>query len=274
MIGLNRNLLPAALLAAFVALNPRTQADEKAEISAERAASQARLAKVVESYSITIGDDRADPLELAKTPVLRYSDSVSPVSDGLVFIWTKAGRPEAAMAIHHGTEGHKWIEFKSLSRSPLAAVRQGHTEWNPTTPGVDFTPVERAPPPDEAAPKRLSQMRSLVRSFTASVSDNKIGRQELRLLSQPIFRYSQPDRGILDGGLFAFVLTTNPELLLVVEAQIIDNQPQWMYSPARFTGRNSELRYNNRQVWPQSDLMSTKDPAAPFFQLRALIPEP
>jgi hypothetical protein len=273
MICLSRTLFAAALLLAIVALDQHAQGDETAETSVERAASLARLTKVVESYSITMGDDRTEPLELVQNPVLRYSDAVSSVSDGVVFIWTKAGRPEAAMAVHPGTEGRKWIEFKSLSQDSLAAVRQGQTEWHPRTAGLDFAPVDGAPLPDQAAPKRLSQMRSLLRSFSASISDNKLGRQELRPLSQPIFRYSQPARGILDGGLFAFVLATNPELLLVVEAQLIDGKPQWMYSPARFTGRKSELRFNDQQVWPRGDLMSTKDPAAPFFQLRTLIPD-
>ena len=272
MICLSRTRLSAALLLAIVALGHRAQGDETAETSAERAASLARLTKVVESYAITIGDDRAEPLELVQKPVLRYSDAVSAVSDGVVFAWTKAGRPEAVMAVHPGTEGRMWIEFKSLSQNSLTAVRQGQTEWHPRTAGLEFTPMDGAPLPDQTAAKRLSQMRSLLRSFSASISDNKLGRQELRSLSQPVFRYSQPDRGIVDGGLFAFVLTTNPELLLVVEAQIINGQPQWMYAPARFTGRKSELRFNDQLVWPLDDLMSTKDPAAPFFQLRALIP--
>jgi hypothetical protein len=114
-------------------------------------------------------------------------------------------------------------------------------------------------------------MRSLLEPFSASVSDNRLGRQELRLLAQPLYRYSQPERGILDGAIFAFVLSTNPEFLVVMEAQTIEGTARWMYSPARFTGRQCELRINDEQVWPHGELPMTRDPNAPFFQLRKLV---
>src|SRR5262249_20737223 len=111
----------------------------------------------------------------------------------------------------------------------------------------------------------------LLRPFTASVRDNVNGSQPLRLLPQPLVRYAQTERGVLDGALFAFVLSTNPELLLVVEAQTVDDKSQWMYSVARFTGRQTDLRFQDRQIWTTADLPSTRDPQATFFQLRALI---
>ena len=177
------------------------------------------------------------------------------------------------MAAHHGTQGRTWLEFRSLSVNPLTATWKGNVEWAARTAGLEFAPLDAAPEPDRSPTRRLSQMRSILDSFSASVSDNKLGRQELRLLPKPLYRYSQPERGLLDGAIFAFVLTTNPEFLVVVEAQTIAGRPQWVYSPARFTGRQCELRINNQVVWPRGDLPSTQDPAAPFFQLRKLVPE-
>jgi len=249
------------------------RAEDDASKSSERATTLARLTRIAESYSISFGDERAVQLELQKNPVLRYSDQISPVTDGLVFAWTMGGRPEAIMALHPGTQGHTWIEFKSLSRSTLAAARQGRVEWRPRAAGVDYLPLEHAAVPEATEGKRLTQMRALLRPFTASVWDNANGSQPLRLLPQPLIRYAQPELGILDGALFAFVLSTNPELLLVVEAQTIDGKPQWMYSIARFTGRQTELRFEDRQIWKTADLPSTKDPSMPFFQLRTLIAE-
>ena len=177
------------------------------------------------------------------------------------------------MAAHHGTQGHTWLEFKSVSLSPLTAMYKGTIEWQPRLAGVEYALVAGAPEPDKSSAKRLSQMRSLLEPFSASVSDPKNGRQILRLLSQPLYRYSQPERGILDGGLFAFVLTTNPEFLVVVEAQTIAGKPQWVYSPVRFTGRQCELLINNQQAWPRGTLPSTYDPSGPFYQLRKLVLE-
>jgi hypothetical protein len=261
----------SALAMALLALEYSTTADDNTDKSQDQAATLERLTKTVESYSISVGDERIEQLELVKKPVLHYSDQISPVTDGLVFVWIKAGRPEAVMALHPGTQDHTWIEFKSLSVSPLTAIRQGLVEWSPRIAGVGFRPLEDAPAPDASESKRLTQMRAILRPFSASVWDNLNGSQPLRLLPQPLFRYSQPERGILDGALFAFVLSTNPEMLLVIEAQSADEKPQWMYSIARFTGRKSELRYRDLQIWPSSDLPSTKDPTAPFFQLRSLI---
>jgi hypothetical protein len=259
-----------AVVAVAVALLNRVAPGDE---TAERAEGLARLTKTIEAYSIAMGAEPREALELVKSPVLRYSDTISPVSDGVVFVWTKAGRPEAVMAAHHGTQGHTWLEFRSLSLSPLTATWKDAVEWTSRTAGVEFQPIERAPQPDQSAARRLSQMRSMLEAFSASVSDNRLGRQELRLLAQPIYRYAQPERGIVDGGIFAFVLTTNPEFLVVVEAQTIEGKSRWMYSPARFTGRQCELRMNNQPVWPQDELPMTHDPTAAFFQMRKLVEE-
>jgi hypothetical protein len=254
-----------------LALALHATGDETTKGLADRAATVTRLTKTVENYSISMDDDQERPLDLQKKPVLHYSDTISPVTDGLVFVWTKAGRPEAVMALHPGSQGYTWIEFKSLSLSPLVATHQGRVEWTPRTAGVDFQPLDDAAAPDATEGKRLTQMRSMLRPFTASVWDNVNGTQPLRLLPQPLLRYAQPERGILDGALFAFVLSTNPELLLVVEAQTMDDKPRWMYSIARFTGRQTELRFQDQQIWTSTGLPSTKNPSATFFQLRALI---
>jgi len=231
----------------------------------ERAASLERLVAVAEEYTVTIGGSE-ERLELVKAPVLRYSDPVSSISDGVVLAWTKDGRPEAVMALHPGSKDRTWIEYQSLSLSPLNAVSTNQPDWHPRGPGVGFRPLDGVPRPDTGAADRLAQMRSMLRPFSASVSDNQGGRQELRLLSRPIFRYAQTDRGIIDGALFAFVRATNPELLIVVEAQVVDGQPHWHYSPARFTGRACDLRIKDQLIWSHDVLPRPKDPAAPYFQ--------
>src|SRR5438270_9821724 len=162
-------LLLALALAALARFDRPAAGDDSEE--AQRVASLARLTKVIESYSIAADGEKTEPLELLESPVLRYSDTISPVWDGLVFVWTKAGRPEAVMAAHHGTQGRTWLEFRSLSLSPLTGKWKGSVEWAPRTTGVEFTPVEGAPEPDRSAAKRLAQMRSLLKSFSASVSD-------------------------------------------------------------------------------------------------------
>src|SRR6476660_1963696 len=155
-------LLLALALGALAKFGRFAAGDDTEEV--QRAASLARLSKVIESYSIATGGEQPERLELVKSPVLRYSDTISPVSDGLVFVWTKTGRPEAVMAAHHGSQGRTWLEFRSLSVSPLTARWQGNIEWASRTAGVEFSSLDAAPEPDRSPMKRLSQMRSMLDS--------------------------------------------------------------------------------------------------------------
>jgi hypothetical protein len=116
-------------------------------------------------------------------------------------------------------------------------------------------------------------MRSLLRSFTASILDAKEGRQELRPLSQPLFRYAQTNRGIVDGLLFVFARSTNPELLVLMEAQQSGEELRWQYAPARMTGRDCELLYLDELVWSQQTVGREWDPNRTYLQLNTQFPE-
>ena len=61
-------------------------------------------------------------------------------------------------------------------------------------------------------------MRRLARQFSASVNDDKFGRQQLRLLSKPLYSYGKAGSQVLDGAIFAFAKGTNPEVLVLIEA--------------------------------------------------------
>ena len=137
----------SALFLLLLSVVLSAKGDDTSDKSADRAATLARLTKIVEGYSISMGDERIERLELVKSPLLHYSDQISPVTDGLVFAWTKSGRPEAVMALHPGTQGHTFIEFKSLSLSPLTATRQGRVEWTPPRPAWIFNRFKTRPPP-------------------------------------------------------------------------------------------------------------------------------
>ena len=262
-----RNIVTVMLVAIWASV-PLAAADKPS--SEERAASLAVLTKAMESITIASGADHTQ-LEFNKSPVLRYSDPVSTtsfakISDGAVFVWTKNGYPEAVTAIHNSNTGMLWCELLSLSQNPLNASRMGQPQWYPKKSGVAFQPVKDAPIPDTGAPQRLTQMREMLRSFSASVADRDSARQELRLLSKPAFRYSQPDRGIVDGAIFVFARSTNPEMLLVLEARDIDGKRRWLFSPARFTGRQAEMRYKDQPIFTHEAFAGLRNPSEPFFQ--------
>ncbi len=58
------------------------------------------------------------------------------------------------------------------------------------------------------------------------------------LLPQPVYRYSDPNTGLIDGSLFLFAIGTNPEVFLFVECHGKDGEPRaWQYGVARRPGR-------------------------------------
>ena len=61
----------------------------------------------------------------------------------------------------------------------------------------------------------------IAREFSATTRDAQENRWELRLLSQPIYRYESTDPDVLDGALFAIVTSagTDPEAILLIETR-------------------------------------------------------
>ena len=115
-------------------------------------------------------------------------------------------------------------EFHSLSLSTLDVVRGGTHEhlWKPRAAGIELSPDRRRPSPcrlGRAAAR--GRCGAMAREFSAATRDAKDNRWELRLLSQPLYRYESTDPDVLDGALFAFVTSagTDPEALLVIEAR-------------------------------------------------------
>lgn len=257
-------LLAGVIVLLALSKSPNLAADEP-ELHREQATSLDRLKKSAAEYEMT--SDDAIPLQLVIAPVLRFSDPVSSVPDGALFLWTSGERPQAAAAFWSNTAGRAWVEFQSLATQPLTATRSGRVEWKPRTAGVSFQPVQKASVSDKTAAARLTQMRAITRSVTASISDDKLGRQELRILPQPVYRYQDEKNGIVDGALFVFARSTNPELLVLIEAKPIDGEPRWHYALARMTGRDCEVRLNDEVVWTAAGVGRDRNPARTYLQL-------
>jgi hypothetical protein len=96
-------------------------------------------------------------------------------------------------------------------------------------------------------------MRAIAREYAAYddfVSNNQTTRHELRLLSNPLYRYAAEEKGVIDGAVFAFVLGTDPELLLVLEAQKTGDGGQiWVYRFEAMTYWAVEVKREGRSVW-------------------------
>jgi hypothetical protein len=147
---------------------------------------------------------------------------------------------------------HMSHEFLSLAEGPLAAKFHGQEVWKTDESVVRFADVPGAPAPADTEAQRLLQMRQLARDFTGSKKerDEKTGVIELRLLPQPIHRYAAPKQGVVQGGLFAFVHGTDPELFVLIEARGKDvDGARWQYAATRMTSSEVRLRHRDKEVW-------------------------
>ncbi len=168
------------------------------QVEKERATLALELCrKGAKEYRLCLDDERRTPLELKPEPVLRWSNPAVGSIHGGVFLWTHQGRPAAIASIF------KWFdprddmafEVQSLSAQPLVGVLGTKDVWHSPRAGLEFKPVPESPPAPAATPKaRLSQMRTISNAFTADKTDrDDNSQQRMRLLTQPIFRYSSAD---------------------------------------------------------------------------------
>jgi hypothetical protein len=92
-------------------------------------------------------------------------------------------------------------------------------------------------------------MRAIAADFSAiDYFGPKETKQDLRLLPQPLYRYSEKGK-ILDGALFVFVVTTDPECCLLLEAYEDDGGSRYRYAVAPMSIYQLEVRYKDAMVW-------------------------
>jgi hypothetical protein len=211
-------------------------------------------------------------LDLHPEPVLRWSNPAVGRVYGSVFVWTSGGRPLAVASFYRWFSPYtqRTAEFVSLSPDALSAERLERRPWTPRAGKIAWQPVPGALVPDESAKKRLGQMRSLARDFQPELVDRRVveegTEQQLRLLDQPVYKYGPGNDGLLEGGLFAFVVGTDPEVLLMLEAREDEAGRSWHYLLARMNRDAMRVRHKGREVWSVPHLEEPwGDPAAPYL---------
>ncbi len=169
----------------------------------------------------------------------------------ILAIWTDQGRPDAMASIFQIGEDicH---EFGSLSRSKIVVRDNTRVVWSPGNAGVDFRDLPDAPAPAEDRAVRLRQMMSLAGRFTARLPDGEL--EVLRLLPTPLYRYELKDSKdtspkLRDGAMFAFVMGTDPEVVLLLEAVEREEKAVWQYAFARATAYAVEASLGDEVVW-------------------------
>jgi hypothetical protein len=242
----------AAAIARFPAKAQEPLEPPPKETVSENAASAAKFAAAEAlRYKIHPADSAKETLKLLAQPVLRWSNSTDGEVHGSVVFWTRHGCPEAAASIYqlfHLKQIN--IELVSLSEAALSAKRNDRVRWTPE-PGVKFAPLPDAPAPADTAKKRQLQMRSLARRFTAAIADREDDTKfsVLRLMAKPLHQYESSDDAKREGAVFAFVTTTDPEVLLIIESRETASSHEWLYAAARMHFLRLQLKLGDKVVW-------------------------
>jgi hypothetical protein len=239
------------ILLALVAADPAAEQDDT--IRRWNALYQVR------AQAIVAVEDRPDalPFEVHPQAILRYTNPVRPnAQHGSVHVWTDKGVPRIVGAIwsaedrNNREQRNLCYEFHSLSEVPLR-VTMDHTQvrWEPKTSGVEWIPLRNAPAPLDTRALRLTAMRRIAAEWTATGLANE--ESELRLLPQPLYRYPETVEGPLDGAIFVFVVGTDPELFVVLEAwkDAPGMTDGWRITPARLTGTPLTLKRKDETLW-------------------------
>jgi hypothetical protein len=197
-------------------------------------------------HAVHPADDSETIFKLQSEPVMRFTNPVGTVKDGAIFYWTGAGeRPEAAVQIFLHNNGTWYQEFSSLSTGPLSAGQP----WHPSRGGVELKAIPGAPRPAETAELRLRQIRALIGEFSAEEQFERKTWQKLRILTKPFARYGKPDTPVIDGVLLACVLTTDPEVYLMIEARDGKGGPEWQYAFAPASIDPIRGLWKKKEVW-------------------------
>ena len=235
---MNRSLIRWTL--ALVCLAPLIAAHGENETADRiRKRWETLYANRAESLSVSFAESGRRPIRLHPQPVLTYTNPVRNVQGhGSVFLWTEAGRPVLVAAYWSVVERDDPAtrrlsrEWHSLTTDNVVVGQDGGTIWTSSKPGIEWQSLVEADGPLKSRSLRLSQMRRIARRLHAEI---ETAEGDLRLMPQPIYRYPAT-AGVLDGGVFAFVLGTDPELLAVVEARESANgSAEWFLGFAHLT---------------------------------------
>jgi hypothetical protein len=221
-------------------------------------------------------------LPLLPAPLHRWTDPAREYSDGTLWAWGGSGRPSAlfTLELHKDTKHNIYwsYEFITLAQGPVAvegsgltpleidhatAVEGAELRWSPRDTILEFHPLPKAPKAASTAAARQRQTRELLKRFAAcEYLGDEPTQYELRLLPQPIHRYADPPAGLVDGAIFVYAYGTNPEIVLVLEAQSVAGaRPVWQYGCARMTTASPEVTLDGKPIWTLPKATQTPDAA-------------
>lgn len=254
---MKRTICVLSFLLLLAAINVAdASAWQTAEDSQEKEESERRskfLDTTAQGFSL-FSKDRNQSFVRSEQPILRYSNPTRErgSTHGSTYLWLDGQQPIAACSYSiRRPDDLAMYEF-TLLKAPLVECRQDETIiWRPQSPAAAPKPLEKAFVPSQRKNQRLLQMRAMARQFDAVCTRRSGEASQLRLLPQPLYRYENKAAGVIDGALFGFVISNDPELLLQVEAVMsADGKTvEWKYAFSRMTSLQVDVKLDKETAW-------------------------
>ena len=211
-------------------------------------------------YVIKVAGSKGKALELHDKSLLNWSNPGRRTEQGVVMVWHDGGLPLAIASLFtYEWQGTKVKhEFVSLGDAKLEATFDGQETWAPNKPGVKWTTWSNGRPGSSsevaaAKRRRLLQMRTIAREFEVTMKDERNKTSSLRLLTEPLYRFSSEKHGIVDGAIFAFAVATDPEAFLIVRGD--EKEKLWRFGFVPSMYYELTAKRNKKIVWHFGSVM-------------------
>lgn len=280
-IAMNRSLarlfvLPGIFFLACLALvgKPSTADEPGARPDADREKAWLQAAtRHIAQLDLRHVDDDATIIALVDHPLLSFGDAARMHQRGSLWAWQPKGRPAAFMELWQNVDQPEFwrhsITLSSSKRISLNALAAGR--WTPPATPLPAVTIANGPLPAKEGTARLRQIRDMAKRFTAhEFWDPNNSRFELRLLPQPVHRYEDSRDGIQDGAVFIFAHDTNPEMVLLIEAQGDSlAASRWHYALAPSSSAEVHVELDGKEVWQRSRVPNiVGGPTQPYWLFR------
>jgi hypothetical protein len=187
--------------------------------------------------------------KLIEDPIYSWDTPEGRSIGGALHLWTLNGRPVATIGLRAFKDIKDSHEYQSLHEGAVNVSSNSGESWNSKTPGISFQPLPNSDPPGEGKSLRLMQMQAIAQDRFMSIMMANNAKTHLKLRPEPIYRYQELPRDVLDGAMFAFAMDDDPECVLIFEARIIEKKPQWFYAFGSQTTRPVDCKLDNIRVW-------------------------
>lgn len=264
--------------ASIPAQDPPAKPAEDAEDSAPKdelaKKRQEYILRAMKKYEVVVDGDHHKKATLEGKALLRWSNPLGDVDDGLMSVYTRSPEERPAMIAHfylHGAalNGLEMQEFADVHPGKVELFRGERKVWSPATRYSKFEPLSDAPKPSDNAALRLAQIKKMAARFEIIDGFRETNREPrpyvLRMLSRPTYRYGKADSEILDGAMFTFVVSTDPEACLVIEIHRKGDVTTWEYAIFPMTIYSLDAKLDGRVVWTKPEAFVFGNPTAPHY---------